>query len=136
VADDISQEAFLRVLRAAPTYKPAASFTTWLYRIVVNLCLDAQRYRGTLQLVREEDQYAATRPVDRRLVQDEAVHAVQGEVAALPERERIVVVLHRFQGLSHCQIAQATGWTEPAVESLLVRAYARLRERLHEWAEI
>jgi RNA polymerase sigma-70 factor (ECF subfamily) len=55
---------------------------------------------------------------------------IRRAVDALPERQRAALVLHRYQDLSHEQIAEVTGWSRSAVESLLVRAYARLRTRL------
>ena len=132
-AEDVAQEAFLRVHRAAKSYKPTAKFTTWLYRIVVNLCLDAQR-RQTRQTAPLE--YAALEveadtdrdPAERK----ELVKLVKVAVGKLPERQRMALVLHRYQGLSHGEIAEVTGWTGSAVESLLVRAYANLREKLEK----
>ena len=132
-AEDVAQEAFLRVHRAASSYEPTARFTTWLYRIVVNLCFDAQR-RQTRQAA----------PLDHAAleVEDEANHdaaerkelvkLVKMAVGKLPERQRTALVLHRYQGLSHGEIAEVTGWTGSAVESLLVRAYANLREKLEK----
>jgi RNA polymerase sigma-70 factor, ECF subfamily len=135
VADDVTQDAFLRLFRSAPTYKPQAAFSTWLYRIVANLCLDAAR-RPPAMRVREHDDAPATDPgADARLSSQEMCRAVQHEVANLPERQRMVLLLHRFEGLGHADIAAVTGWSESAVESLLVRAYARLRERLRDWAD-
>lgn len=130
-AEDVTQETFLRVHRAAGKYKPEALFTTWLYRIVVNLCLDEQRSQGrratpldnaALDLEAGTDYDAAERK--------ELVEAVKAAVGELPERQRIALMLHRYEGLSHGQIAEVTGWTSSAVESLLVRAYANLREKL------
>jgi RNA polymerase sigma-70 factor (ECF subfamily) len=131
LADDVAQEAFLRVWRGAERYQPSAAFTTWLYRIVVNLCLDQKRRGRPLQLTEQDP------PDDRvthtSLIDLERTEAVRREVAALPERQRVALVLHRFEGLNHAQIAAATGWSESAIESLLVRAYARLRETLKDW---
>ena len=58
--------------------------------------------------------------------------SVKTAVNELPERQRIAVILHRYDGLSHVEIAEVTGWTKSAVESLLVRAYANLREKLNK----
>ena len=69
------------------------------------------------------------------LILEEKLEAVRREVANLPDRQRVALVLHRFEGLSHTEIASLTGWSEGAVESLLVRAYGRLRERLRDWAD-
>ncbi|MHC4169281.1 MAG: RNA polymerase sigma factor, partial [Planctomycetota bacterium] len=65
-----------------------------------------------------------------RAEKKEIAQLVRNAVDGLPERQRVALVLHRYEGLSHGQIAEATGWTGSAVESLLVRAYANLREKL------
>jgi len=130
LAEDIAQDAFLRVWKSADRYTPTAQFSTWLYRIVVNLCLDVFKKRkpaaGDLpdgSDLRAEDPTVILERGERAL-------AVRRAVAALPERQRIAVVLQRFSGLSIRGIAEATGATESAVESLLVRAHAALRKSL------
>ena len=132
-AEDVAQETFLRVYSAAKHYKPKAKFTTWLYRIVVNLCFDEQRKRAKTaapleyaasEVLAESDCDAAERK--------EVVGLVKTAVNELPERQRLAVILHRYDGLSHAEIGEVTGWTKSAVESLLVRAYANLREKLGE----
>lgn len=133
VADDVTQDTFLRLYRAAGGYRPTAAFRTWLYRIVVNLCLDRMRSVRP-DPVPEGAVADAPRQIDQ-MVQQEKVQAVRDAIAALPERQRIALVLHRFERLSHGQIAQATGWSESAVESLLTRAYQQLRRTLADWAE-
>jgi len=131
LAEDVAQEAFLRIHRAAPKYKPKAKFTTWLYRIVVNLCLDEKRRRArngtSLEEVTLETQ---AEPDSDHAEKKEIAQTVKAAVDELPERQRITLVLHRYKGLSHGQIAEATGWSGSAVESLLVRAYANLRKKL------
>lgn len=130
-AEDVAQETFLRVHRAAGRYKPEARFTTWLYRIVVNLCLDEQRSRGrrSIPLENAAGDWEAVSD-DDAAERKELVQSVKAAVAELPERQRMALILHRYEGLSHGEIAEATGWTASAVESLLVRAYANLREKL------
>lgn len=129
-ADDVVQEAFLRVFRAASDYRPEAAFTTWLYRLVVNLCWDQRRRSARERRLRlglsGEPAVAEPREAER----SERAAQVRDAVAALPDRQRIAVVLHRFSGLSHREIAEATGWSVGAVESCLVRAYATLRQSL------
>ena len=134
LAEDISQETFLRVYRSARRYHPKAKFTTWLYRIVINLCLDEKRkakrspielaeYAGRLESKSQDNPLAILETEERKSVVWEAVER-------LNERERVAVVLHRFHGLSHAEVASTTGWSQPAVESLLVRAYQKLRKKL------
>jgi len=106
-------------------------FTTWLYRIVVNLCLDEKRKRARNGTSLDDMTIEARAEPDRDPTErKELSQLVQAAIAELPERQRITLVLHRYDGLSHAQIAQVTGWTPSAVESLLVRAYANLREKL------
>ncbi len=132
-ARDVVQEAFLRVYRAAGRYRPEAKFTAWLYRIVVNLCVDEGRRTGRapVELVRDIPGDPPPDPVERR----ETMERVRGAVMALPERQRTALILCRYHELSHKQIAAVTGWSPSAVESLLVRAYASLRERLADLRE-
>ena len=130
-AEDVAQEAFLRVYRAAKRYKPKAKFTTWLYRIVVNLCLDERRKQSKTAAALEDAGPAVLAESGSNAVErKEVVGLVKTAVAELPERQRLVVILHRYDGLSHSEISEVTGWTQSAVESLLVRAYANLREKL------
>lgn len=135
-AEDIAQDAFVRLWRAAGRYQPTARFTTWLYRIVINLCLDAKRRRGRqpLRLADAPEAQASEQQRDA-MVEDEMVRRVRQAIDQLPERQRTALVLHRYQDLSHQQIAEATGWSVKAVESLLVRAYAALRQSLADWEQ-
>ncbi len=130
-AEDVAQETFLRVHRAAKRYKPQAKFTTWLYRIVVNLCLDEQRKQSKAAAPLEDaDPAAPSEPESNAAERKEVVELVKAAVGELPERQRMAVILHRYDGLSHGEISEITGWSKSAVESLLVRGYANLREKL------
>lgn len=134
LADDITQETFLRVHRSAGSYQPTAAFRTWLYRIVSNLCLDRLRSPRLAELT--EVTKAPTAPAaDVAALAAERCRAVQAAIARLPERQRLAVILHRYEGLSHAQIAESTEWSESAVESLLVRAYGTLRTELTPWKD-
>jgi RNA polymerase sigma-70 factor (ECF subfamily) len=131
IAEDIAQETFLRVYRAAKHYKPTARFTTWLYRIVINLCLDEQRKRAKAGMSIEPEVYEQLPASNSNHVEKQEIAAfVRAAIYALPERQRLAVVLHRYNDLNHAEISEATGWTQSAVESLLVRAYANLRSKL------
>jgi RNA polymerase sigma-70 factor, ECF subfamily len=131
LAEDVAQETFLRVYQAAKRYQPQAKFTTWLSRIVINLCFDEQRRwaRSTapLDAVAPEGVPAShANSVERK----EIAELVRTAVQELPDRQRVVIVLYRYEGLNHAQISEVTGWSLSAVESLLVRAYATLRGKL------
>lgn len=136
LADDVAQEAFLRVWRAAPRYRPEAKLTTWLYRIVVNLCHDRHRRAArALAPLTDDVPEPAAEPTPDPLEADERAVRVRRALDALPERQRAAVVLHRYEGLSHREVAEALGATEKAVESLIVRAYAKLRRELADLAD-
>jgi len=130
-AEDVVQEAFLRVYRSAGRYRPTGRFSTWLYRILVNLCYD--RLRAAKRRPRPLDEQipapaGADAPEILHLA--DVARRVRQAVDALPKRQRTALTLHRYQRLSHAQIAEATGWSISGVESLLVRAYQRLRQEL------
>jgi len=130
-AEDVSQETFLRLRQAAGKYEPKAKFTTWLYRIVHNLSLDQRRRTANDPASLEALQADAEEPAqDHPAETRELAEAVQKAVGELPDRQRRVVILHRYEGLCHEEICEVTGWSKSAVESLLVRAYENLRKNL------
>ncbi len=139
LAEDLAQEAFLRVFRAAKRYRPEARFSTWFYRIVANLCTDEVRKsmrRGTENA--DSLDYVAGHSDHDPVVahhRKEKQEAVQRAIDQLNERERMAVILHRFEGLSHKEIAEILDSTAAAVESLLVRAYRKLRQLLSDLKE-
>ena len=136
LAEDAAQEAFVRVCRSAGSYRPEAKLTTWLYRIVTNLCLDgARRARHAPRLMADPPPVTSGDDPAEPIEKDEQSRLVRRAIGELPERQRVVIVLHRYHDLSHREVAEATGWTTSAVESLLVRAYANLRDALRPYVE-
>ncbi len=131
-AEDISQEAFLRVYMAAGTYRPDAKFTTWLYKIVVNLCIDEKRRIQRSDSLAQTYEYlrAGTKNSLNDNEREEIVGIVHKAIRKLNRRQRIAVILHRIEGLSHAEISNRTGWSQSSIESLLVRAYRKLRKEL------
>jgi len=139
VAEELAQDAFLRIYRSRATYQPTAKFTTWLFRIATHLALnwlrDCQRERNQVslnsRLHRESERVRDTRPTaDQQMIQQAIAGQVRRAVAELPTRQRAVVLLHKYEGLEYTQIAQALGCSRQAVKSLVFRAYATLRIRL------
>ncbi|MBN1359754.1 MAG: sigma-70 family RNA polymerase sigma factor [Sedimentisphaerales bacterium] len=135
-AEDVAQETFLRLHQAARHYRPEAKFTTWLYRIVYNLSIDEQRRAMGRPAARETPEpegqdVSASDSAERR----EAARLVRDAVNSLPERQRRVLILHRYEGLRHSEIVAVTGWSRSAVESLLVRAYEHLRRSLEKYQD-
>jgi len=140
--DDLVQEVFLRVLRARDRYSPTARFTTWLYRIVFNLAvnttersrehtsLEAQGPHGERQrLLLEVVDDGAPAP-DADLARAELVAAVRAAIAALPENQRMALVLAKYHDLPYAEIAEVLGSSEKAVKSLVHRARENLRAAL------
>ncbi|MEW6252948.1 MAG: sigma-70 family RNA polymerase sigma factor [Planctomycetota bacterium] len=130
-AEDVCQNVFVRVWLRAGSYQPQARFQTWLYRVVANLCWDERRRSAR----RAEPLTLATNASvsdPAELERAERAAQVRAAVSQLSDRQRLALVLHRYDGLSHEEIAQITGWSVSAVESCLVRAYERLRRTLAE----
>ena len=129
-AEDISQEAFLRVLRAAPLYEATASFRTYLYRVVTRLCLDhAKKKRPIYTDAIPEPRGVGQSPHDV-LTALECRRQVQDSLERLPSNQRLAVVLRYYEGLSYVEIAEALETTVKAVERLLARAREKLERIL------
>jgi len=136
-AEDIVQDTFTRVLKAAPRYRPDAPFRTYLLTIVTRLCLNRRARANT----RSEETRDPMSEVFRRvqthgpspeevLLQDERARAVRRAILALPEDQRMALILFRFEGLSYEAIAVLLGRRVSAITSLLWRARQRLRAEL------
>jgi RNA polymerase sigma-70 factor (ECF subfamily) len=143
-AEDISQQVFLRIWRNAKRYRPDAKFTTYLYTITRNLVFNETRRRSRKKEVsadeREEfSQHAIEDSPDRRpdteLLQAELRQAVDAAIAALPESQRMAVVLRRYEQLSYEEIAAVLRLSVSAVKSLLFRARTTLRESLSAYLD-
>ena len=145
-AEELAQEVFLRVYRSRETYEASAKFTTWLYRIATNLAVNYardtrhERPEVTVRLD-EPDQETGTTPdladgslsAEEQLVRRERLAAIRSKVNALPERQRMAVIMHKYQQMDYRQIAEVLKLSESATKSLLVRAYETLREQLKEF---
>jgi RNA polymerase sigma-70 factor (ECF subfamily) len=128
-AEEIVQEALLRVWTNAPRWRPIASFRTWFYRVVLNLCLSGRRRVPFLALE------AAAEPVDisdpaAELEREQADRRVAAAIAALPDRQRAAIALTYHEGLSNAETAAVLQTSVSSVEALLVRAKRTLREKL------
>ena len=146
IAEEMAQEVFLRVYRSRESYRAEAKFTTWLYRIATNLAVnharDTKHERAVQNVYLDApDEQTGTRPdvagdelsAEQRLLREERMKAIRAQVRALPERQRMAVVLHKYQGIDYREIGQVLKLSEPAVKSLLFRAYQTLRETLKEF---
>jgi RNA polymerase sigma-70 factor (ECF subfamily) len=146
VAEELAQEVFLRVYRARDSYRAEAKFTTWLYRIATNLAVnqarDTRQERSAQTVYLDApDEETGTTPdvadneplVEERLMKDERMAAIRNHVMALPERQRMAVLMHKYQGMDYKQIGDVLKLSESATKSLLFRAYQTLREKLKEF---
>lgn len=130
-ADDVSQEALLRVWRQAGRWLPgAARFDTWLHRVVLNLCIDRLRRRREVPMAEPPEQIDPALPVDRRMARDEMIGRVKAAIATLPSRQSEALMLHMYQELSNIETAAVMGISIDALESLLSRARRSLRTLL------
>jgi RNA polymerase sigma-70 factor, ECF subfamily len=129
-AEDVVQEAMLRVWTHAPRWQPLALFRTWLSRVVVNLCLDRKRKAPWVELE------AAGEIADSAPLAGEAAETAERErlltaaIGELPERQRAAIVLSYTEGMSNAEVAEVLDTTVSAVETLLVRGKQNLRRAL------
>lgn len=140
--EDLVQEVFLRVVRARERYQPSARFSTWLYRIAFNIAVNkTQRATGESSLdapllgvdgdgpsrefgdLRTEDPSTA-------LERGDVVSAVRAAIAALPETQRMALILAKYDELPYTEIAAVLGSSEKAIKSMVHRARENLRARL------
>jgi RNA polymerase sigma-70 factor (ECF subfamily) len=141
-ANDLTQEVFIRVWRAAKTYRAEAKFTTWIYRITANLCLNelkSSRRKEWLLIPpnrRNENETDEDFPDDSPSVEDlllaeERSRQISLALQSLPENQRMALILKRYENLSYHEIAKIMECSVSAVESLLVRAKRNLQEKLN-----
>ena len=129
-AEEVVQEAMLRVWTHAPRWRPEARFRTWLYRVVVNLCLNRKRRAPFASLADAGDLADPHPDAAAQLESDQRDRAVAEAIARLPERQRAAIVLTFHEGLSNAEAAAVLGASRSAVETLLVRAKRSLRRQL------
>jgi RNA polymerase sigma-70 factor (ECF subfamily) len=135
-ADEAAQEAFVAALGALDRYRGEAAFTTWLYAITVNVCRGRLRRRGARQRLRRALEALlrlspghAPRP-EEQVMQSEAQAVVWRAIQALPQPQRLAVVLRYYHDLRLGEIASVLGVTERTVHNRLRAAHARLRGQL------
>jgi RNA polymerase sigma-70 factor (ECF subfamily) len=145
-AEDLAQEVFLRVYRSRESYEASAKFTTWLYRIATNLAVNHardtrhERPEVTVSLDEPDDDTGTTLELpdgalnaEQVMLRRERMLAIRRKVEALPEQQRLAVIMHKYQQMDYKQIAEVLKKSESATKSLLFRAYETLREQLKEY---
>ncbi len=146
VAEEMAQEVFLRVYRARETYRAEAKFSTWLYRIATNLAVnyarDTKNERLAPKVLLDEPEYEsgsmpdvadATPSIEADLLRRERMKAIKQHVLALPERQRMAVLMHKYEEMDYKSIGAVLKLSESATKSLLFRAYQTLRDKLKDF---
>jgi RNA polymerase sigma-70 factor (ECF subfamily) len=146
IAEELAQEVFLRIYRSRETYRAEARFSTWLYRIATNLGVNYardnrhERAASTIYLDQADpdtgttpDVADATPGAEDNLLQRERFNAIRQHVMELPERQRMAVLMHKYEGMDYKQIGDVLKLSESATKSLLFRAYQTLRGKLKEF---
>ncbi|MFG0268225.1 MAG: RNA polymerase sigma factor [Rhodopirellula sp. JB055] len=153
LAEDLAQETFMRVYRARQNYMPGAKFSTWLFTIAGNVARNSKRTASRRHETSEVDSprsaddssdapFLAVAAVDssglmptRQVEGDERAKIVRAAVASLNERQRMALILSRFENMSYVEIAETMGLSTKAVKSLLSRARVSLKEALTPYIE-
>ena len=129
-AEDLAQEVFIKVWKSREQYKPVAKFTTWLYRIVTNVSLNAIRRKRASSLDCLAEIVSDDLSPVGQLLKKETTVVIKNAIGSLPPNQKMAVILHRFEGLSYKEISEVMELSLPAVESLLHRASIKLTEIL------
>ena len=151
-AEDLTQDVFLRVFRARKSYQPSAKFSTWLFTIANNVALNqlrSQRRKPETQFGGEANESFSSAMFDpseimvagsafmptRQLDKSELREMVRLAIEALNERQRMAVLLNRFEGMNYAEIADVMQLSPQAVKSLLCRAHVQLRNLLQKYIQ-
>lgn len=131
-AEDVVQDAFLRLWENPGLWRPERNtkFTTWFYRIVVNLCLDVRKKKKPEALADETSIMDDREALDETMIQTQEQQALEKEIAGLPERQRTALNLCFDEGLSNQEAADVMGLNLKALQSLVMRAKKTLKERM------
>jgi RNA polymerase sigma-70 factor (ECF subfamily) len=140
IAEELAQDVFIRVYRSRSKYRPDAKFTTWLFRITMNIALnwrrDTRREAGFVRLDREFHGSRALQLSDQDpraddlLIRAQRAGEIRAAIETLPPKQLAAVLMHKYEGMDYTQIAGVLGCSIPALKSLLFRAYETLRHRL------
>ncbi len=141
LSEDLTQDVFMKVYNAAARYRPRSQFQTWLYTIAKNTCLNELRRKSERIVSLDEPLDANTPGLKKELpdpgidpaakvLQKEKEKHVRAAVDALPENQKIAVILRRYENFSYAEIAVTLNVTDKAVKSLLSRAKVNLKNKL------
>ena len=131
-AEDLVQTAFLRVWQGAARWEPKAKFSTWLYRVLYNLCMDQFRAQGKVAEALDDELPDDAPGSEERMADQQREARVRAALAALPARQRAALVLCYYEERSQAEAAALLGVSEGALESLLSRGRATLKKWLQK----
>lgn len=131
-AEDAAQEAFLKILEAAPRYRPTATFRTFFYRVLTRLCIDRTRKKTHAGMDDVPDAADPSPGPAESLMEKERNLRVRKALDSLPPNQKAAMILRHYEGLSYAEIARVLGVTPKAVEGLISRASASLQALLIE----
>lgn len=131
-ADDVAQEVVIQLWTALSGFGGTSAFTTWLYRVVVNRCLNHRRAQRPHRDLDEAD-HPRVAGAERQVLAGEELRAGMAAVSALPDEQRVPLVLVQLEGLSYRQAAAITKTTEATVRGRLARARATLMAEMKDW---
>lgn len=131
-ADDVAQDVVIQLWTALSGFAGTAAFTTWLYRVVVNRCLNHRRSQRPHRELGDADHPRVAGP-ERRVLAGEELQAGLAAITALPEEQRVPLVLVQLEGLSYREAAAVTKTTEATVRGRLARARATLMSEMKDW---
>ncbi|MFB6355254.1 MAG: RNA polymerase sigma factor [bacterium] len=139
-AEEVAQEAFLKIFDAADDYEPSAQFKTYLCRVVARLCYDRSEknepsYSDDLDRVSEANHRDNNHSPLEQLVDRERQEKIQQALNGLPIRQRLAISLQHFEGMSYEEIAEVMDTSEKSVERLLHRARGTLRDELESYIQ-
>lgn len=143
-AEDIAQQVFVRIWKSAGRYEAQAKFTTWLFTITRNLVFNEVRRRQRKPTVsvdeREETTHRTVEDLqaispDDEMLQSELEEAIDRAIQSLPEKQRMAVVLRRYEEMPYEEIAAVLEMSIPAIKSLLFRARTQLKEALQRYLD-
>jgi RNA polymerase sigma-70 factor (ECF subfamily) len=129
-AEDVAQEALMRVWTHAPRWRPLALFRTWLSRVVINLCLDRKRRAPWVDLEAAGEIADPSPGASEKAETDERERMVAAAIDRLPPRQRNAIMLTYSEGMSNAEVAEILDTSVSAVETLLMRGKQNLRRAL------
>ena len=147
IAEDLTQDVFIKVYKNGSSYKPKAKFQTWLYQITKNTCLNELRRRKHSTVSIDKTFEVKGDPIKQELTdtkslnpgetieQKETALVIKEAIASLPENQRMAVTLRRYEQLSYDDIAQTMNCSTASVKSLLSRAKLNLKEKLKDFIQ-